>query len=359
MKFNRNLLYSALLALALASCRGEDEKQEVQLQDVRTVRAAVSTYSASTAITGEVKARIQSELSFRVSGRIVERLVDVGSTVRAGDVLARMDPEEQRADVDVATASVASAEAQLTQAALASDRQKNLFRNQVTTRASYDAAEEALLTAQGTLDAARAQLDTAKDALSFTELRADADGIITARNAEVGQVAQAAQSIFTLAHDGTRDAVFNVFESLFLEKSDEQIEVHPLSAPANSISASIREVSPTIDSTTGTIRVKVGLDKNGASIPLGAAVVGTFTTQSRQAILLPWSAMTSRGGKPAVWVVDPSNQEVLMKSVDVAEYQTGKFAVSGGLNPNELVVVEGGKFLRPGQQVTPAAETDQ
>jgi RND family efflux transporter MFP subunit len=359
MGISRNLIWLTLSAAILSSCGEKNDKHAAANQDVRTVSAELSSYASNTAVTGEVRARIQSELSFRVSGRVIERSVDVGSKVKAGDILAKIDPQEQQADVDVAIASLHSAEAQLTQAKLASDRQKNLFANQVTTRASYDAAAETLLTAQGTLDSAQAQLGTAKDALSFTELRADADGVITARNTEVGQVAQAAQSVFTLAHDGPRDAVFNVFESLFLQKSNADVQVGLLSSPARRISAPIREVSPTIDSATGTIRVKVGLDKSGDSMPLGAVVVGTFTAQSRQAILLPWSAMTSSEGKPAVWVVDPSTQTVSMKKVDVAEYQTGKFAVGSGLEPKDLVVVEGGKFLRPGQRVSAAPETQQ
>lgn len=355
----RSLIWLATSAAILSSCGEKGGDHSAASQEVRTVSAELSGYASNTALTGEVRARIQSELSFRVSGRVTERSVDVGSKVKAGDVLARIDPQEQQADLDVAIASLHSAEAQLMQAKLASDRQKSLFANQVTTRASYDSAQEALLTAQGTLDSAQAQVGTARDALSFTELRADADGVITARNTEVGQVAQAAQSVFTLAHDGPRDAVFNVFESLFLQKSNTDVQVGLLSSPARRISAPIREVSPTIDSATGTIRVKVGLDESGDSMPLGAVVVGTFTAQSRQAILLPWSAMTSSGGKPAVWVVDPSSQTVSMKKVDVAEYQTGRFAVSSGLEPKDLVVVEGGKFLRSGQQVSTVPEAKQ
>ncbi|MFS8054108.1 efflux RND transporter periplasmic adaptor subunit [Rhizobium sp. BR 317] len=344
------------LTLALSSCDQNDKQAKQVPQSVRTVEAALSKPTAKTTVTGEVKARIESELSFRVSGRIVERNVDVGAKVKAGDLLAKIDPQEQQADVDVATASLQAAEAQLTQAQLADARQESLFKNQVTTRAAYDAARETLLTAQGTEEAAKAQLETAKDALSYTELRADADGIITERNAEVGQVAQAAQSVFTLAHDGPRDAVFNVFESLFLkERPDKQVEVALISNAARRVSATVREISPTIDGTTGTIRVKVGLE-NGASMPLGAAVTGTFSMPSAEAIVLPWGAMASAGGQPAVWVVDPATSEVSLRKVQVAEYDTGQFAVSAGLKPHEIVVAEGGKFLRPGQHVDHSQE---
>lgn len=345
-----------ILTLAISSCDQRDTPAAPTSQNVRTTETTLSTPTAQTTVTGEVKARIESELSFRVSGRIIERTVDVGAKVKAGDLLAKIDAEEQQADVDVATASLQAAEAQLTQAQLAAARQESLFKNQVTTRAAYDAARETLLTAQGSEESAKAQLETAKDALSYTELRADADGIITERNAEVGQVAQAAQSVFTLAHDGPRDAVFNVFESLFLqEQPDSKVEVSLLSGPPRHVSAKIREISPTIDSATGTIRVKVGLDGD-ANMPLGASVAGTFTKPSAEAILLPWSAMASASGQPAVWVVDPATSEVSLRKIQVAEYETGQFAVSGGLKPNETVVVEGGKFLRAGQRVNHSEE---
>ncbi|WP_425356396.1 efflux RND transporter periplasmic adaptor subunit [Xaviernesmea rhizosphaerae] len=323
---------------------------------VVVTEAALADYAPTTAVTGEVKARIQTELSFRVSGRITERSVEVGSKVTKGQVLARIDPREQNADVDVASASLQAAEAQLTQAQLDFNRQQNLFKSGVTSRARLDQSQEALLVAQATVESARTQLDVARDALSYTELKADADGIITARNAEVGQVAQAAQSIFTLAHDGPRDAVFNVFEALFLQKSLDHVEVAPLSDPSEKVSAPVREVSPTIDTATGTIRVKVALDAAGGALPLGAPVVGTFTAPTRQAIILPWNAIASDGGTPAVWVVDPKTSTVSMKKVEVAEYETGRFAVSSGLAPKEQVVIDGTKFLLPGKSVTVAKE---
>ena len=337
-------------AVALASCE-EKSASEAKPKNVEAVVAKVTPTVENNAITGEVSARVESDLSFRVSGRIVERLVDVGSSVKAGQVLARMDAEEQKADLGVATANLQSALAQQTQAQLAFDRQQNLFRTQVATRAALDQAQEALLTAQGGVKLAQAQFDTAKDALSYTELRADADGVITARNAEVGQVAQAAQLIFTLAHDGPRDAVFNVFESLYLGRNLENtVAVSSLSAPSHKIEASVREISPTIDPSTGTIRVKVGLEAT-PDMQLGAPVVGTSRSKAQNAIELPWPAMASKGGQPAVWIVDPASSSVSLRPVDVSDYETGRFAVRAGVSQGDIVVVDGTKFLRPGEVV--------
>lgn len=350
----KTLLVLALLgstAIMLSSCEKQAQSEAKSL-GVATVIAKLTPVVENSAITGEVSARVESNLSFRVSGRIAARFLDVGSPVRKGQVLARMDAEEQKADLGAATANLQSALAQQTQAQLAFDRQQNLIRTQVTTRAALDQAQEALLIAQGSVKSAQAQLDTAHDALSYTELRADADGVITARSAEVGQVAQAAQLVFTLAHDGPRDAVFNVFESLYLGRNlENKVAVSLLSAPAEKVEAPVREISPTIDSSNGTIRVKVGLE--GASdMPLGAPVVGLFRSAARDAIELPWSAMTSKSGKPAVWIIDPASSSVSLRQIDVSDYETGRFAVRAGVSPGEIVVADGAKFLRPGQTVT-------
>ncbi|MFB9949094.1 efflux RND transporter periplasmic adaptor subunit [Rhizobium puerariae] len=347
------ILVATVLASAavLSSCSDQQASAESAPRRVSVVVAAEQSLTQGGTLTGEVRARVQTDLSFRVSGKIVERLVDVGTPVRAGQLLARIDAEEQKAELDVAAANLQSAEAQQTQAQLAFDRQQNLFRTQVTTRAALDQAQEALLTAQGATKSAQAQLETAQDALSYTELRADADGIVTARSAEVGQVAQAAQVIFSLAHDGPRDAVFEVVESLFLGREIEpSVTVKLLSDASRKVDAKIREISPTIDSSTGTIRVKVGLNGD-VSMPLGAPVAGTFQYKPQSMIQLPWSAMASKGGKPAVWVVDPGSSRISMHAIEVGEYETGSFTVKSGVSSGDVVVFEGIKFLRSGEVI--------
>ncbi|MEZ2126958.1 MULTISPECIES: efflux RND transporter periplasmic adaptor subunit [unclassified Sinorhizobium] len=350
----KSILVTAMLVgvAALSSCSNEEGGAQNRPRIVEVVVASEQPREKASTITGEIRARVQTDLSFRVSGKIIERLVDVGTPVKAGQLLARIDAEQQKAELDVATANLQSAEAQETQARLAFDRQQNLFRTQVTTRAAFDQAQEALLTARGATKSAQAQLETAQDALSYTELRADADGIITSRSAEVGQVAQAAQAIFSLAHDGSRDAVFDVFESLFLEREIEDVvDVSLLSDPSHKLNARIREISPTIDSSMGTIRVKVGLNGD-TSMPLGAPVAGYFHLKRHDVIQLPWSAMASKSGQPAVWVVNPGSSAISMRPIEVGEYETGSFTVKSGVSPGDIVVSEGTKFLRSGEVVS-------
>ncbi|RDJ01361.1 efflux RND transporter periplasmic adaptor subunit [Rhizobium grahamii] len=338
-------------AIGLASCSDESRPTEPAQRAVGVVVAKPEPLIQGGAITGDVRARVQTDLSFRVSGKIVQRLVEVGQSVKAGQLLARIDPEEQKADLDVAAANLQSAQAQQIQAQLAFDRQQSLFRTQVTTRAALDQAQEALLTAQSSTKSAQALFETAQDTLSYAELKADADGVITARNAEVGQVAQAAQVVFTLAHDGDRDAVFEVVESAFLRPIDGDGTITLLSDPTQKIAAKLREISPTIDSSTGTIRVKVAITSD-APIPLGAPVVGKFNYVPQDVIQLPWSAMTSKDGKPAVWIVDPASSAVSLRAIDVTGYETGSFITKSGVSAGEVVVTDGTKFLRPGEIVS-------
>lgn len=339
-------------AVALSSCTNEEDSASPSPRMVEVVRAAEQPREQGSTITGEVRARVQTDLSFRVSGKIIERLADVGTRVKAGQLLARIDPEEQKADLDIAVANLQAAQAQQELAQSTFDRQQSLYKTQVTSRSSFDNAREALITAQGTTRSAQAQLDTARDALSYTELRADADGVITARSAEVGQVAQTAQAVFTLAHNGPRDAVFEVYESLFLGgQLEDFVTVSLLTDPTRKIEARIREISPTIDSSSGTIKVKVSLNGD-ASMPLGSPVAGLFRFKPDDAVHLPWSAMTSENGQPAVWVVDQASSSVSLRPVEVADYQTGQFTVKAGIAPGDLVVTEGAKFLRPDETVS-------
>src|SRR6202158_5728434 len=204
-----------LLAAPLSACNDRAVATVERAAFVHTEIVQPRDGHASLTLTGEVQARFRADLSFRVSGRVLARLVDVGAHVNAGDLLARLDPAEQQADFDAATAAVAAAEAQLRVAQATFDRQSNLLSTGFTTRVAYDQAQEQLRTAQSTLESANAELGSTREALGDTELHARAAGVITARSLEVGQVVQAAQSVFTLAQDGERDAVFDVPESMF------------------------------------------------------------------------------------------------------------------------------------------------
>lgn len=342
--------------LALAGC-GPDASAPTRIPlSVTAQTVEVVDYAPAVSLTGEIKARVQTDLSFRVSGRVIERNVDVGAHVQPDQVLARLDPQEQEANVSAAQAAVEAAEAQLRQATSNFERQKTLIGRGFTTRQSYEQAEEAFRTAQGSLEAARAQLGLARDQLSHTALRAGVAGIVTARSIESGQVVQAAQTAFSIARDGARDAVFSVYELIFTyERGDNQIEVALLTDPSVKVLGYVREVAPTVDPATGTVRVKIGIDSPPPAMTLGAAVTGSGRFRARRLIVVPWSALTSREGAPAVWVVDPQTKAVSLRAIDVEAYRSENIVVRGGLAPEDVVVTGGAQLLRPQQVVTVVA----
>ena len=340
------------VAFGLVACKQETKRSENPPTVVQVETVTLTEYARTVRLTGDIRAEVESDLSFRVSGRIIERTVDVGDHVTADQVLARLDPQQQQATVTAAEAAVQAAEAVLREATSTYERQKALLAKGFTTKRDHDAAEEAYRTAQASLDAAQAQLGTARDQLSYTVLRAGVPGVITARNAETGQVVQVAQSVFSIAQDGPRDAVFHVYESIFTnEPGEPAIELTLVSDPAVKAKGTVREVSPTVEASSGTIRVKVGIEKSPAAMTLGASVVGEGRFQPCKLAVIPWSAVSSEGGQPAVWTVDPQTKTVSLKPITIEAYETGKVVVREGLQPGDVIVTAGAQLLRPRQLV--------
>jgi RND family efflux transporter MFP subunit len=340
----------------LAGCKEEAAAQPPLLR-VKVTAAELVEFSPAITLTGLVSARIETELSFRISGKISERFVNPGEHVAVNQLLARLDPVEQEAELDSAKAGVRSAEAQLRQATASFERQKNLLATGNTTRRDYDQAEAAQRSAQAQIEQARSQLASAQDQLSYTELRADADGIITARTAEAGQVVAQAQSVYTLARDGARDAVFNVHEwALANIDMDKGLAISMVSDPAVATMGDVREISPVVNPNTMTIAVKVRLRETPYAMILGSVVNGVAPMKQRKAFLLPWGSLFELNGDPAVWVIDPRSTTVSLVPVVVDRYNRGIVVVTSGLETGQIVVTAGVQMLRPGQKVEIAAE---
>jgi len=349
----RAALALALLAAPLSACMEHSPIPAERTAFVHTELVQLRDGQAAVTLTGEVQARFRADLSFRVSGRVLARLVDVGAHVNAGDLLARLDPAEQQADFDAATAGVTAAEAQLRVAQATFDRQSNLLSSGFTTRVAYDQAQEQSQTAQGTLESAKAELGRTREALGDTELHARAAGVITARSLEVGQVVQATQSVFTLAQDGDRDAVFDVPESMFSgDVEGGHVALALVSGPDVTAVGYVREISPAVDPKSSTIRVKVGIQNPPPAMTLGSAIAGTAGTKPAAEITLPWTALMATGSKPAVWIVDPKTKTASLKPVTVGRYEAGAVLIKEGLEAGDRVVVDGGKLLSSGQPVT-------
>jgi len=341
----------ATLALAVAACQPTVPVQKPETL-VRAQTVAMVDYAQSLTLTGSVRAQVETPLSFRTSGQVVELTADIGGRVTAGQVLARIGPQEQQADVDAAQAALDAAAAQVSQAQATFDRQQSLLGQGLVTRSGFETAQTALQTAEGSRDAATAQLAAAQEALSYADLKASADGVVTQRNIEVDEVAQAGATIFVVAEGDARDAVFNVQETAFVGRTpDIPVQLALVSNPQIQAMGRIREVAPTIDPQTGTVAVKITIEQPPEAMALGAPVIGTVSSAPQQRIILPWSALWMQDGAPAVWSVD-ADRAVSIIPVSVADYGTGTVIVDGGLEAGQVVVTEGGKLLTPGQIVT-------
>ncbi len=353
----RAVLALALLAAPLGACNDRSAAPVERAAVVHTELVQPQDGHAAVTLTGEVQARLRADLSFRLSGRVLERLVDVGAHVNAGELLARLDSAEQQADFDAGTAAVAAAEAQLRVAQATFDRQSNLLSSGFTTRVAYDQAQEQLRTAQSTLELAKAELGRTREALGDTELHARAAGVITARSLEVGQVVQAAQSVFTLAQDGERDAVFDVPETMFFGDVEHgHVSLALVSGSDVTATGYVREISPAVDAKNSTVRVKVAIQNPPPAMTLGSAIAGTAGTKPVTEITVPWTALMATGSKPAVWIVDPKTKTASLKPVTVGAYEAGAVLIKEGLEAGDRVVIDGGKLLSSGQPVTFAGD---
>jgi membrane fusion protein, multidrug efflux system len=351
------LATAAQLCMAFLAGCNDDTGSPAPLARIDAVTAKVVDFAPRVSLTGTIQAQVQNDLSFRLSGRIVERNADVGDHVTADQVLARLDPRPQEADVESAKAGVQSAEAQLKQATATYQRQKALIDSGFTTRTSFDQAEQSLRTAQASLDSANNQLTSAQNQLSYTILRAGESGVITARFAETGQVVQQAKAIFTIAKDGPRDAVFEVYEAIFaLVPDDAKAEITLVSDPKVTAEGTVREVAPAVDTNTGTVRVKVGIPQTPPAMTLGAVVTGSGNLKSSKAVILPWGALFEIDGKPAVWIVDSRTNTVSLRPIVVDAYLKDRIIVASGLNSGDVVVTAGVQYLRPQQKVALANE---
>src|SRR5262249_2308867 len=245
-------------------------------------------------------------LAFRISGRVLENDRKLGDRIEAGQVVARLESQNERNTLRAAQANLIASQGQLTQAANHFERQDTLLKQGWTTRANHDQARQAMQTAQSQVDAAEAQLKAAHDLVSFTELKADAPGVVTALGPRAGEVVQAGQVIVRLARKDGRDAVFDVPAQLIhTAPSDPQITVSLTDNPAVTARGRVREVAPQANPVTRTFEVKVGLTDPPPAMRLGATVTGRMETEAVPLIEIPASALTEFERQPAVWIVDP------------------------------------------------------
>ncbi|HWU61362.1 MAG TPA: efflux RND transporter periplasmic adaptor subunit [Ensifer sp.] len=319
---------------------------EYKLQ-VFVQKAHKSDVSKPLNVTGIIAAAKSSDLSFRVGGTVIERLVQTGDTVKAGQVLARLGTAELEANITAANAGVASAKATLDLATSDLSRQKSLLDKGFATRSAYEQSAKSVDVAQAQLKVAQSQLQIADDNLSYAELKAGSDGVITAVNLEVGQVVQAGQAVVTIANGNAKQAVFDVSDALITSATIRKAEIFLVADPSVKAQVQLTEVSPTVNVKTGTVRVKADIIDPPARMTLGAAVAGSGDSQPLSGFPLPYSALSQANGAPIVWVIDPATSKAAPRKINLLQYVGQTMIVSGDLKEGDLVVTRGGIFLSP------------
>jgi RND family efflux transporter MFP subunit len=340
-----------MLLVVLAGCKPEDVPVETRL--VRSLVVDLKPVGDDRQAVGEVKPRYESDLSFRVAGKVLSRLVDVGAWVKQSDTLATLDTQDYQNRLRSAEADVSSAEAALVNAQGTEARQAKLLKDGWTPKATYDTALQNLQAAEARLKAAKASLDLTRDQLNYATLKADFDGVITAVGAEVGQNVNAGQMVVKLARPDDKDGVFNIAETAFSDVNDSHPEVivWPLSNPNLIIEGAVREISPVADPATRTYTVKVTLKNPPPQLRFGMSIGGRLKGHAPLAVALPLSAVFEKNGSPAVWVFDQQSSNLTLRPITVARYEANTVVVASGLAKGDIVVTAGVNTLTVGQKV--------
>ncbi|AZO08515.1 MULTISPECIES: efflux RND transporter periplasmic adaptor subunit [unclassified Mesorhizobium] len=344
-------------AMVWHGARSEASNAKPAAPEMKLVKAmaVAPTRSADTrTAVGEIRPRLESDLGFRVSGKLLERIAEIGSTVKKGEVLARIEDQDYRNRLASAEADVAAAQAVLVEASAAEVRIGALLAKGFTTRATYDATLKNLRSAQAKLKSANIAFEMAKDQVAYTELHAEFDGIVTATGAEAGQSVAVGQMVVRVADPSGRDAVFSIAEAAFANTPDTkrppQVTVSLLSNPAITAIGTVREIAPMADAATRTFQVKVSLENAPQEMRFGASVSGRAEVAGTPVVVLPGSALFDKDGKPAVWVVTAASG-VELRPITVARYETDRVVVSDGLGQGDVVVTAGVNRLREHEKV--------
>ena len=347
------LLSAALLSALLSGCGKQPAAPEPE-RAVRTQLVSAGSASASHEYAAEVKARVESRLSFRVSGKLLSRAVNLGDTVKPGQVLARIDAQDLRLAEAAASAAVMAARTNRDQAGADYKRFVDLQRQGFISAAELERRDSAFKAAQAQLEQAKAQSDVQGNQSGYAQLMADGAGVVTGVNAEPGQVLAAGTPVVSVALDGPRDLVFSVPE-------DQVARVKAAAGVAGALKVrlwggdktwplTLREVSAAADPVTRTFLIKADAGKLDVRLGQSATVVLDLP-QMAGVIKLPLAAVLQQGGKTSVWTLDGASMTVKPVAVQIGGAEGNEVVVAGGLSPGQEVVVAGVHVLNPGQKV--------
>ena len=335
----------------LAACTQATEERPDEVRPVRVIKIGVTEGARSVEYAGEVRARHETRLAFRVPGKIVERLVEVGSRVRRGQAVARLDGSDLKLAAASARAQVKSLELQRDLAQADYGRYRELREKNFISQAEYDRRANAFATAQSQLAAARAQAAQAANQVGYANLVADVAGVVTAVEAEAGQVVAAGQTVVRVAQPGEKEVVFAIPEGqrhLIEKSSDFQVSLNAI--PGKTWKAKLRELSPAADPVTRMYAARASILDAGGAIELGMSASVEVAADAVRRIEVPIAALHSRGESPQVFVVEPKGT-VRAQKVKTGGVSGERVVIESGLAPGDVVVAAGAQLLRPGQRV--------
>lgn len=344
------------LVLTVAGC----QKATTEAPPVRAVRTLVIEGQGGAIereYSGEIRARLESRLSFRVPGKLVSRPVNLGDTVKRGQVLAQLDPTDLELGQQAAKAALVAAQAQSNLASADLKRFQELKNQGFVSPAMLERYQAAQKGAEATVTQARANALLQGNQAGYSQLLADGSGVITSIDNEPGQVVAAGMPVVTLAHDGPRDVVFAVPDDLgpplrALLARNGAIKVR-LWGSSQWMPATVREVAAAADALTRTLQVKADLPAAASQAALGQTAAVALNVPSRigQGLLIPLPALVEQGGKSVVWVLDGKTMTVRPQPVITAEVSGNLVLVARGLQPGQEIVTAGAHVLTPGQKV--------
>ena len=335
----------------LAACQAETAPAPRLERPVQVQRVAFETGAMAREFVGVVRARYETDLGFRVAGKIVTRVVNVGDRVRTGDVIARLDPRDLALQVESAEAELAAATSNLAQAASDLQRYATLKSKGYAATADFDRKQAANDEAEGRLVRARRSLDLARNQLAYAELKSDADGVITATLAESGQVVAIGQAVARLAHKGEKEAVVSLPETALGEAQQARAAVRLWSDRDRSLQARLRELSPQADQATRTFAARFTILDADDTVAFGMTATVTLERKRETSVArLPLAAVLNRGTGPTVYVVDDSGS-LALRPVTVAAFTGDSALVTGGVNNGDRVVTLGVQTLEAGIRV--------
>lgn len=339
------------IGLLLAACSKSEPPPE-PVRPVLSIKVQALNEETLGRFAGSIQARYESNTGFRVGGRIASRNVDVGAEVEKGTLLATLDPSDQQNQLRSAQGDLAKIEAQLINAQANARRQQALFDRGVGAQAQLDIANTDLKTTQASLDQARAAVNQSKDQLGYTELRSDHKAVVTAWNAEAGQVVTAGQQVVTLAQPDIKEAVIDLPDTLVDQiPSDVVFLVAAQLDPSINTTAIIREIEPQAQSATRTRRARLTLTDTPPGFRLGTAISVTLSSAIKPRIELPVTALQEVDGKSRIWVIDTQSKTVSPRDVSVISRNDSTVVLAGGVKNGERVVSAGVNSLKPGQAV--------